>query len=100
MVADCYPSSCALNRTGGIPFPPSLNAGSNSEALATSLMSPGRKAHYRPRAAFAAILTVCRDGKLARTAMLVCKRLMRHCWFFQAEDGIRYWSVTGVQTCA
>src|SRR5262249_60032678 len=22
------------------------------------------------------------------------------CFFFQAEDGIRYWSVTGVQTCA
>src|SRR3989339_2159472 len=21
-------------------------------------------------------------------------------YFFQAEDGIRYWSVTGVQTCA
>ena len=21
-------------------------------------------------------------------------------FFFQAEDGIRYWSVTGVQTCA
>src|SRR5262249_57253314 len=23
-----------------------------------------------------------------------------NCFFFQAEDGIRYWSVTGVQTCA
>src|SRR5262249_58294330 len=23
-----------------------------------------------------------------------------HFFFFQAEDGIRYWSVTGVQTCA
>src|SRR5262249_37514854 len=23
-----------------------------------------------------------------------------HLFFFQAEDGIRYWSVTGVQTCA
>ena len=22
------------------------------------------------------------------------------CFFFQAEDGIRSWSVTGVQTCA
>src|SRR5262249_58280068 len=22
------------------------------------------------------------------------------CFLFQAEDGIRYWSVTGVQTCA
>src|SRR5262249_57340681 len=22
------------------------------------------------------------------------------CFFLQAEDGIRYWSVTGVQTCA
>ena len=22
------------------------------------------------------------------------------CFFFQAEDGIRDWSVTGVQTCA
>src|SRR5262249_17457528 len=24
----------------------------------------------------------------------------KHSFFFQAEDGIRYWSVTGVQTCA
>src|SRR5262249_57131420 len=24
----------------------------------------------------------------------------RGCCFVQAEDGIRYWSVTGVQTCA
>src|SRR5438046_7614209 len=26
--------------------------------------------------------------------------LMHCCFFFQAEDGIRDWSVTGVQTCA
>src|SRR5258706_8640189 len=26
--------------------------------------------------------------------------LFLHLFFFQAEDGIRYWSVTGVQTCA
>src|SRR5262249_60077546 len=25
---------------------------------------------------------------------------LRVCFFFQAEDGIRDWSVTGVQTCA
>ena len=25
---------------------------------------------------------------------------MNHFFFFQAEDGIRDWSVTGVQTCA
>src|SRR5438046_9335242 len=25
---------------------------------------------------------------------------MSRCFFFQAEDGIRDWSVTGVQTCA
>src|SRR5262249_60004872 len=30
------------------------------------------------------------------TTMLVIVRF----FFFQAEDGIRYWSVTGVQTCA
>src|SRR5258706_3320849 len=28
-------------------------------------------------------------------AVFLCSR-----FFFQAEDGIRYWSVTGVQTCA
>src|SRR5258706_7484161 len=28
------------------------------------------------------------------------KHLMHMIFFFQAEDGIRYWSVTGVQTCA
>src|SRR5437016_8813172 len=29
------------------------------------------------------------------------ERIPRVCiFFFQAEDGIRYWSVTGVQTCA
>src|SRR5829696_2710260 len=27
-------------------------------------------------------------------------RVLNFCFFFQAEDGIRYWSVTGVQTCA
>src|SRR5262249_50353271 len=27
-------------------------------------------------------------------------RRSRRTFFFQAEDGIRYWSVTGVQTCA
>src|SRR5262249_58652813 len=27
-------------------------------------------------------------------------RLTLWCFFFQAEDGIRDWSVTGVQTCA
>src|SRR5438046_8930328 len=27
-------------------------------------------------------------------------RTHRRCFFFQAEDGIRDWSVTGVQTCA
>ena len=26
--------------------------------------------------------------------------LQWYCFFFQAEDGIRDWSVTGVQTCA
>src|SRR5262249_58921533 len=33
----------------------------------------------------------------------VCRVLRSACWvffFFQAEDGIRDWSVTGVQTCA
>src|SRR5262249_56635673 len=29
-----------------------------------------------------------------------CDLCMRRFFFFQAEDGIRYWSVTGVQTCA
>src|SRR5258706_5539104 len=28
------------------------------------------------------------------------RRMGNLCFFFQAEDGIRYWSVTGVQTCA
>src|SRR5258706_7696611 len=27
-------------------------------------------------------------------------RISKYFFFFQAEDGIRYWSVTGVQTCA
>src|SRR5262249_56459399 len=31
--------------------------------------------------------------------LLLCCFLDRH-FFFQAEDGIRDWSVTGVQTCA
>src|SRR5262249_9989795 len=29
-----------------------------------------------------------------------CRRTVLVCFFFQAEDGIRDWSVTGVQTCA
>src|ERR1019366_3407038 len=33
-----------------------------------------------------------------RIAVLLTPRL--RCYFFQAEDGIRDWSVTGVQTCA
>src|SRR5437016_6929367 len=33
---------------------------------------------------------------LSSTASLFCSC----CFFFQAEDGIRDWSVTGVQTCA
>jgi len=28
------------------------------------------------------------------------KIMWKFCFFFQAEDGIRVWSVTGVQTCA
>src|SRR5258706_12083772 len=31
---------------------------------------------------------------------VVCRRLVAFFFFFQAEDGIRDWSVTGVQTCA
>src|SRR3989339_847381 len=30
----------------------------------------------------------------------VCSSDLEHTSFFQAEDGIRDWSVTGVQTCA
>src|SRR5438034_4613575 len=30
----------------------------------------------------------------------ICRSLVRFCFFFQAEDGIRYHCVTGVQTCA
>src|SRR5258706_7209299 len=37
-------------------------------------------------------------------AIALCQRLshvtLPSCFFFQAEDGIRDWSVTGVQTCA
>src|SRR5438093_8005928 len=32
--------------------------------------------------------------------MLVCLCICCFFFFFQAEDGIRDWSVTGVQTCA
>src|SRR5438093_12352953 len=32
--------------------------------------------------------------------LCVFKEVIRLIFFFQAEDGIRYWSVTGVQTCA
>src|SRR5262249_57942475 len=35
------------------------------------------------------------------TVAAICHvRLLFFFFFFQAEDGIRYWSVTGVQTCA
>src|SRR5262249_59804444 len=42
---------------------------------------------------------MCSGRKSAATSepMSVCRVL---CFFFQAEDGIRDWSVTGVQTCA
>src|SRR5258706_9221795 len=30
----------------------------------------------------------------------VAERIVKNLFFFQAEDGIRNWSVTGVQTCA
>src|SRR5258706_5971029 len=30
----------------------------------------------------------------------VCRMFRRVCFLYQAEDGIRDWSVTGVQTCA
>src|SRR5438093_3673226 len=48
-----------------------------------------------------------RDSLLPRVRVLSmsscrCSRVVRVVifFFFQAEDGIRYWSVTGVQTCA
>src|SRR5262249_57037349 len=40
----------------------------------------------------AALLHIC--------VAVVCVRCVRVFFFFQAEDGIRDWSVTGVQTCA
>src|SRR5262249_8993475 len=37
---------------------------------------------------------------LARPSACLALCLLRAVFFFQAEDGIRDWSVTGVQTCA
>src|SRR5437764_7964224 len=38
---------------------------------------------------------------LAMWRMFTCRKIVvRSVFFFQAEDGIRYTSVTGVQTCA
>src|SRR5262249_59328470 len=42
-------------------------------------------------------------GLAVRCLVLVCVVAVCRClffFFFQAEDGIRDWSVTGVQTCA
>src|SRR5258706_353819 len=36
-------------------------------------------------------------SRLVSTSLRVCDLFV---FFFQAEDGIRHWSVTGVQTCA
>src|ERR1019366_10052896 len=37
---------------------------------------------------------------MPRNQTRLWSRFLRSCCFFQAEDGIRDWSVTGVQTCA
>ena len=37
---------------------------------------------------------------LCSKSMLSVGVFFLFCFFFQAEDGIRDWSVTGVQTCA
>src|SRR5256885_6100155 len=35
-----------------------------------------------------------------RSGTSMVSRMLNMCCFFQAEDGIRYYKVTGVQTCA
>src|SRR5438046_7000260 len=43
----------------------------------------------------------CRQSLLKSSGFLIyCPWCNRYFFFFQAEDGIRDWSVTGVQTCA
>src|SRR5258706_8683583 len=43
--------------------------------------------------------TFCTSLYTDKTSMVCCDELVLF-FFFQAEDGIRDWSVTGVQTCA
>ena len=40
------------------------------------------------------------DGERSRWTIAWCYIRDDDVFFFQAEDGIRDWSVTGVQTCA
>ena len=45
---------------------------------------------------YVVVVAVCCVGPWLGTCVCVCSLF----FFFQAEDGIRDWSVTGVQTCA
>src|SRR5256885_10547454 len=46
------------------------------------------------------VLTLIRNGFLGMSDILIGSALVRFLVFFQAEDGIRDYKVTGVQTCA
>src|SRR5262249_56634812 len=46
------------------------------------------------------VATVVSTSVVGVSVSVVCLSLLGLFFFFQAEDGIRDWSVTGVQTCA
>src|ERR1019366_8046636 len=46
------------------------------------------------------IFSRCESCVVCETEAATTKPQLLRCFFFKAEDGIRDWSVTGVQTCA
>src|SRR5262249_41990828 len=57
-----------------------------------------KRCEVRPLDAVAGGLLACYLVGMVKPLHLVAA--FSEAFFFQAEDGIRYWSVTGVQTCA
>ena len=45
-------------------------------------------------------MCLCMEPGVSVSVIFICVDFIFCFFFFQAEDGIRDWSVTGVQTCA
>src|SRR5256885_2587665 len=75
---------------------------------AVSVVHPRSQVSSKPLASFFVSRIGCRGKDLPATRTVGAKKVMtfacvaprRSVFFFQAEDGIRDYKVTGVQTCA